>query len=579
MAEVKQKVLVADDHPINRKFLVSLLEDTGFDALEASDGAEALELARKEQPDLIIADVVMPKVDGYELVKEVRSDPTIAQTPVIFYTANYIETEARRLAEACGVRHLLIKPSKAEDILNHVRTALQAPAPESMPAVPPEFDREHCLILTNKLCEKVDELESLNLTLESRLKEIAQAEEAAQSANRAKDQFIAALSHELRTPLTPVLALVSYLVKHTSTLPPELRNEIEMIRRNVELEARLIDDLLDVTRISAGKLELALEVTDAHAAVRGALDICAEDIRTKKLTPELDLQASEYWIRADPVRLHQAFWNILNNAVKFTPSGGRITIRSRNDATGDFILAVEDSGIGFEPEIFKRMFAAFEQGNRSITREFGGLGLGLTITKNLVEAHHGRLEAFSGGRNAGATFKIALKTVSAEASPAATHRARVDHAARLRILVVDDHDDTRRVIGNLLRIKGHEVFTASSVSSALEVLAHEAIDLLLSDIGLPDGTGYELMERAKALQPLTGVAFSGFGMIEDIARALDCGFAYHMVKPLNIEQLESVLRHVTPKDVFKGTTTKMLGARAHPAVSNLHGNLGPDPAS
>ena len=229
MAEVKQKVLIADDHPINRKFLVSLLEDTGFDALEASDGAEALELARKEQPDLIIADVVMPKVDGYELVKEVRSDPTIAQTPVIFYTANYIETEARRLAEACGVRQLLIKPSEAEDILNHVRTALQAPAAESMPTVPPEFDREHCLILTNKLCEKVDELESLNETLESRLKEIAQAKEAAQSANRAKDQFIATLSHELRTPLTPVLALVSYLIKHTSTLPPELRNEIEMI--------------------------------------------------------------------------------------------------------------------------------------------------------------------------------------------------------------------------------------------------------------------------------------------------------------------------------------------------------------
>lgn len=568
MAEVKQKVLIADDHPINRKFLVSLLEDTGFDALEASDGAEALELARKEQPDLIIADVVMPKVDGYELVKEVRSDPTIAQTPVIFYTANYIETEARRLAEACGVRQLLIKPSEAEDILNHVRTALQAPAPESMPTVPPEFDREHCLILTNKLCEKVDELESLNETLESRLKEIARAKEAAQSANRAKDQFIATLSHELRTPLTPVLALVSYLIKHTSTLPPELRNEIEMIRRNVELEARLIDDLLDVTRISAGKLELALEVTDAHAAVRGALDICAEDIRSKKLTSELDLQASEYWIRADPVRLHQAFWNILNNAVKFTPSGGRITIRSRNGANGDFILAVEDTGIGFEPETFKRMFAAFEQGNRSITREFGGLGLGLAITKNLVEAHHGRLEAFSGGRNAGATFEIALKTIPAETTPAATNRAWVDHVVRLRILVVDDHDDTRRVIGNLLRIKGHEVFTASNVSSAIEVLAHEAIDLLFSDIGLPDGTGYELMERAKALQPLTGVAFSGFGMTEDIARALDCGFAYHMVKPLNIEQLESVLRQVTPKN-----------ARAHPAVPNLHGNLGPDPAS
>ncbi len=575
---MKQKILIADDHLVNRKFLVSLLEDSGFDALEADDGAEALELTREKQPDLIIADVVMPKVDGYELVKEVRSDPTIAQTPVIFYTANYIEAEAQRLAQACGVRHLLIKPSEAEDILNHVRAALQATEPESMPRVPPEFDREHCLILTNKLCEKVDELESLNVTLENRLKEIAQAKEAAQSANRAKDRFIATLSHELRTPLTPVLALVSYLVKQTSSLPPELRNEIEMIRRNVELEARLIDDLLDVTRISAGKLELALELTDAHAAVRDALDICAEDIRTKKLTLELDLQASEHWTRADPVRLHQAFWNVLNNAVKFTPSGGRITIRSQNAANGDLILAVEDTGIGFEQETFKRMFAAFEQANRSITREFGGLGLGLTITKNLIEAHHGRLEAFSGGRNAGATFKIVLKTVPAETAPATTRHAPVDQAARLRILVVDDHDDTRRVIGSLLRRKGHEVFTASNVSSAIEVLAHEAIDLLLSDIGLPDGTGYELMERGKALQPLTGVAFSGFGMSQDIARALDCGFAYHMVKPLNFEQLESVLRQVRPKNVFKAAGNGISGGTARPTVPNLRGNRDSDPS-
>jgi CheY-like chemotaxis protein len=254
-------------------------------------------------------------------------------------------------------------------------------------------------------------------------------------------------------------------------------------------------------------------------------------------------------------------------------------IRSQNDVSGDFILEVEDTGIGFEPDALKHIFVAFEQGDRSITREFGGLGLGLTITKSLVEAHHGRLEASSGGRNAGATFKLALKTVPAETSPAMTNLESPSQRASLRMLVVDDHDDTRRVVGNLLRIKGHEVFTAYNVSSALEVLGHETIDVLLSDIGLPDGTGYELMERAKALQPLTGIAFSGFGMAEDIARALDCGFAHHMIKPLNFEQLESVLRQITPKDVFKGASIRAPGATRYPARGDLRANLGPNPLS
>jgi PAS domain S-box-containing protein len=381
--------------------------------------------------------------------------------------------------------------------------------------------------------------------------DLVQAEEAARSANRAKDQFLAALSHELRTPLTPVLAVVSYLVKQASTLPRELRSEIEMIQRNVELEARLIDDLLDITRISSGKLELALEVTDAHVTIRDAFDICAQDILAKKLSVDFALRASEYRVLADPVRLHQVFWNIINNAVKFTPPDGRIFIRSGNDNHGDFILEIEDTGIGFEPDALKHIFDAFEQGNRSITREFGGLGLGLTITKRLVDAHHGRLEAFSRGANAGATFKLALGTVAAEVNLAATIPESFSHRTPLRILVVDDHDDTRRVVGNLLRVKGHEVFTAINVATALQVLSRESLDVLLSDIGLPDGTGYDLMARAKTLQPLTGIALSGFGMAEDISRALDCGFAHHMIKPVNFEQLEAVLHRITSKGTFR----------------------------
>jgi signal transduction histidine kinase/ActR/RegA family two-component response regulator len=388
----------------------------------------------------------------------------------------------------------------------------------------------------------------------NRTAKLEASEEAASSANRAKDRFLAVLSHELRSPLTPVLAVVSYLAKQTSKLPGELRNEIEMIRRNIELEARLIDDLLDITRIANGKLELALEVTNAHLAMRDAFDICAQEIRMKNLTLEWELDASEHWVMADPVRLQQVCWNILNNAVKFTAQGGSIVVRSGNDAQGNFTLEIEDTGIGIAPEQLDRIFDAFEQGQRSITREFGGLGLGLAISKSLVHSHGGSLEASSGGKDAGATFKIALKAIAERQVAGAPQPDSLSQEHKLRILVVDDHDDTRRVLANLLRARGHEVLTAMDVASALEILTRKSTDVLLSDIGLPDGTGYHLMERAKVLQPLIGIALSGFGTAEDISRATESGFAHHMIKPVNIEQLQAALSRVTSRRTFEGGT-------------------------
>jgi len=374
-------------------------------------------------------------------------------------------------------------------------------------------------------------------------------------ANQIKDQFIATLSHELRTPLTPVLAIVSYLVKQSSGLPRELRAEMEMIQRNIELEARLIDDLLDITRISSGKLELATEVMDAHSAVRDAFEICAQDIQRKNLDVDLDLQAAQHFVLADPIRLHQVCWNVINNAVKFTPAAGRVFIRSHNGANGEFVLEVQDNGVGFESEALTHMFNAFDQGNHSTTREFGGLGLGLTIAKSLVDAHDGKIEAASDGKNKGATFTITLQAVAAANDGSAAISGSSSQNGSLRILVVDDHDDTRRVISNLLTVKGYEVFSAMNVASALEVLHRESIDVLLSDIGLPDGTGYALMESAKSIQPFTGIAFSGFGMAEDVKRAFDSGFAHHMIKPISFDRLESILRQIIAKDVFKKTST------------------------
>jgi signal transduction histidine kinase/ActR/RegA family two-component response regulator len=389
----------------------------------------------------------------------------------------------------------------------------------------------------------------------NRTAELEASEEAAQAANRTKDQFLAVLSHELRSPLTPVLAVVSYLSKQTSKLPPELRGEIEMIQRNVELEVRLIDDLLDVTKISSGKLELALEVTDAHIAIRHAFDICAQSIRTKNLTIGWHLDASRHRVIADPVRLQQVCWNILNNAVKFTPPGGAIFVRSRNEADGNFVLEVQDTGIGIEPEAIGRIFEKFEQGQRSITREFGGLGLGLAISKSLVDSHGGQLEASSAGKNSGATFRLTLTSVAEGQGAAPVTTDLFTQVCKLRILVVDDHDDTRRVLANLLRTRGHEVFTAMNLASALEVLSNETLDVLLSDIGLPDGTGYDLMERAKSVQPLVGIALSGFGTSEDVAKATAAGFAHHLIKPVEFAQLESVLLRLTSKGMFERKRT------------------------
>jgi PAS domain S-box-containing protein len=391
-----------------------------------------------------------------------------------------------------------------------------------------------------------------DITEQIRHRELAKkAQGEAERANEAKDRFLAILSHELRTPLTPVLAVVGYLAKQTSTLPRELRGEMDMIRRNVELQARMIDDLLDVTKIARGKLELALEVTDAHAAIRHAFDICADTIKTKRLEVSLDLKASAHEVLADPVRLHQIFCNLISNAVKFTPAGERIMIRSRNEANERVVFEVEDRGIGIPAEKLTHIFEPFEQGDRFITQEFGGLGLGLAIIKALVESHRGRLEAFSEGRNAGSKFKLTLKAVAQKNSAAASVDVKAGKSTPLRILLVDDHEDTQRVFSRLLRLNGHEVFGASNVASALKTLCNESIDVLLSDLGLPDGTGCELMMRAQAIQPLTGIALSGFGTAEDITGAMKAGFSRHLVKPVKFEQLEVALSRIASKPTFK----------------------------
>lgn len=367
---------------------------------------------------------------------------------------------------------------------------------------------------------------------------------AAEKASQAKDDFLALLSHELRTPLMPALVAASYLADHEDLLP-EFREEMTAIWRNVQMEAHLIDDLLDVTRITRGKIEMHHAAVDAHRLLHNAVQIAQNDILEKQIELTIDLGTTHHHIWADPVRIQQVFWNLLNNAVKFTPTGGRIAIRSSNEG-GQFVLAISDTGIGIEPERQCRIFEAFHQGERSITREFGGLGLGLTISKTLLDLHGGMISVESEGKNRGTTFRIFLDLLR-EPLVASTEQGsgNVATSRSLRLLLVDDHVDTRGVLSRLLRKDGHDVATADSAQSALKLLESDRFDALISDIGLPDGNGYDLVREAKRKQQLKAVALSGFGTEADIRNSLEAGFDYHVTKPIDVNGLRSLLQKIT----------------------------------
>ena len=363
---------------------------------------------------------------------------------------------------------------------------------------------------------------------------------AAENANQAKDDFLASLSHELRTPLMPAMAAASYLAEHEN-LSAEVREEVTTIWRNVRLEAQLIDDLLDVTRITRGKVEIHHEVADVHGLLENALEIVKIDIEKNELKLATDFGASRHHIWADPVRIQQVFWNLMNNAVKFTPRNGRISIRSFNKGN-QFVFEINDTGIGIEAERQTSIFEPFHQGERSITRRFGGLGLGLTISKALLDLHGGTLGVESAGKDQGTTFRVFLDLLQEPVMTRVDGEDGVVTASkRLRLLLVDDHADTRSVLSRLLLKSGHEVVTAESAQQALQILDGRQFDALISDIGLPDTSGYELMQKAKERQRLKGIALSGLGMDEDVRRSVEAGFDHHLTKPINFQELQSVL--------------------------------------
>jgi signal transduction histidine kinase len=395
----------------------------------------------------------------------------------------------------------------------------------------------------------IDEKKETEAALRDAKLSAERAKATAEDANAAKDRFLAVLSHELRTPLMPVLSAVSLLHRQRD-LDEDTRSILEMVQRNVELEARLIDDLLDLTRIARGRVDLDRHPVELHTIIERAVEVCRPDLQVRKLQLDVETGCVKFVVAADAARLQQVFWNLLKNAIKFTPDGGRISVRCQSEGDGHVLVEVADTGIGIEPMARQRIFDAFEQGNALIARQLGGLGLGLAISKTLVELHGGTIEAESDGPGKGSVFRVRLALVNharGDLPAPAESPGELPAAARpLRVLLVEDHGDTARVVRRILEMEGHKVAWAGDVASALQNAASDAFDLLISDVGLPDGSGLDLMRELRSRgHKLPGIALSGYGQEDDVAQSRRAGFIAHMVKPMNMEQLVTAVAHIS----------------------------------
>jgi PAS domain S-box-containing protein len=415
----------------------------------------------------------------------------------------------------------------------------------------PIRDRQGNILAGIVVDQDITEHKKMSDLLKDSVRMEQRARHEAELASKFKDQFIAMVSHELRTPLTPVVMSLAAL-ELDPNLPDDLQDEVAMLRRNVGIETKLIDDLLDVTSIANGKFLLEVKPTSVHALIRAVAEIVGADARVRSQTLTLDLAATNDSVNGDPVRLHQVFWNILKNALKFTAGDGEISIRTMNPTSTTIEIEVKDGGVGISATALPHIFAAFEQADQNINRRHGGLGIGLTICKAIVDLHGGTILAESAGAGKGSRFRVELPTTrEIETSVTIPNKIKKTESA-IHVLLVDDHEDTIRVLRRLLQSVGYSVATAGSATAALNYVASHDFDVLVSDLGLPDRSGHDLVRQIKKMREMPAVAISGFGAASDIQESLAAGFCAHLTKPLDFQIL-----HTTIQRAFYGTDSQV----------------------
>lgn len=512
------KIFILDDNALDREACQRYLSRNStqkYEFFESNSVEGALKRVEDVVPDCILLDYHLQDGNGIEFLNQLEKVGGPKRFPVVMLTGTGSESIAVQVMKA-GAQDYVEKGRLNSEVLQRtVETAIYKGRMERL-------------------------LDEQRIEMERLFRE-------AQEANARKDHFLAALSHELRTPLTPVLAAITSTDVYR-TSPEQLHEIFAIIRRNIELEARLIDDMLDITRITRGKLEVNLRMVDIHSLLSHAAHACEEERAAKHIEVSWQLEAANFVTLADPARIQQVFWNILKNAFKFTPQHGRVAIASRNVEHG-IELTITDSGIGLHADLQDKIFDAFEQGNSEITRRFGGLGLGLALSKALVDAHEGTIKAANNSSEPGATFTVVLPLRSnGEPLPAEkafpTKPSEPEPVKGKTILLVEDHMDSAFFIKRMLEMSGYRVLIAENIAMATDVFQKERVDCLVSDLGLPDGHGTDLMKHISALRPVPAVAISGYGMEHDVERSLEAGFARHLTKPVDFQKLETCLQEL-----------------------------------
>jgi PAS domain S-box-containing protein len=499
----RPRVLVVEDNPDMNRFICECLS-AQYEVIPAFDGREGLEKALQYRPALVVSDIMMPNVSGVEMIAQMRQVPGGWHTPILLLSAKADEALMVQLLDE-GAQDFIVKPFSEKDLLVRVRNLIVA----------------------------------------------EQARAQAQSANRAKDEFLAMLGHELRNPLSPILTALQ-LMKLRGDAASE--RERTVIERQVNHLTRLVDDLLDVSRIAQGRVELDLQVVELVEVVANAIEMASPLIEQRLHRLLVDVPRHGLEVEVDRTRLAQIVSNLLTNAAKYTPPGGDISVRA--ERAGDMVvLSVRDTGIGMTAEVLPRIFELFMQEKQSLDRAQGGLGIGLSLVRSLVERHGGVVSAHSDGPGRGSELVVRLPAAraarAAEAAPAppATPKPTALPPRAERILVVDDNEDGAEMLALALRGKGYQTHVAHDAPTALSVAAELLPDVAFLDIGLPVMDGYELATRLRKLPGLSGIrliALTGYGAEEDRRKAREAGFDQHLVKPVAIDVIDATLRASNP---------------------------------
>ncbi|HEX7313384.1 MAG TPA: response regulator [Pyrinomonadaceae bacterium] len=527
------RLLVVDDEENIVLTISEVLRLEGYEVDVASSGREAVRLLdRGPEYDLVLTDLHMDEGDGLSLLQEVR-----ARTPltIVVVLTGFAAVESAIAALRHGAYDYLTKPCIIAELIHTVGRGIE----------------HRRLMLAER--EARQGLEELNRDLESRVEErtaeLSHVNRELVEANRMKDIFLATLSHELRTPLTPVLGWVNLLRSGAASDPSMLAQGLDAIERNARLQARLVDDLLDISRIVSGKLRIEWEPVDLCAVVSTATEPVRADASARDIQLAVELPHSSLVVQGAPLRLQQVVWNLLSNAVKFTPRGGRVRLRVWRVGS-EARVEVSDTGVGIMPDFLPHVFDRFRQADGSTTRQYGGLGLGLAIVRALAELHGGWVVAESEGDGRGARFTFGLPCAVAaeEACEPEPEVIPESNEQGVPVLIVDDSTETLELLETLFTHKGYEVFGAGSAAEAVRRARERRPGLIISDISMPGTDGYALLaelRRMPGLEAVPAIALTGHAMDEDRARALAAGFSVHIPKPVDPDELLRVVRRLT----------------------------------